>query len=555
MTLLGLSACNNQAGRSGKPLITDFSIIADEETSSDCTGFISQDLSQCVNECTDEERIATTEEIEAIIKSLKSTAGLSAEDEASLRELVTNSKGVCIEDIKRPDKAVFIKSDYCACQNTTPLILNNCVNFCSGKSTNNEEILFTNVTLDPSIELNEKLGTLNKWCTAEIGDGGVRPSCKLELRDASGTRTLEVKAENVGAKNFTVDIKSLPKDITFVARLVETTSGASSNEFQIRKFTFTPTANPPVGPLKLMASSQYSCITRAGSGTPDGFDFNQALRLHFYFAANKLPPSLPPLETGQLFCHDINTYGLNDSPLFPRFELIPQQFAVWDDHDPRFVDADGNQKEDVNDDLQKRLLDEFGVTRTVKIFGLLKWPNSPGAGSGASAAVPPSIGYFMQPWVNSLTGRGFCPTQEHYNGADPMFRVMKEVVGVDTEGLFLSEREPLVVVGTGGTLVAAPQDVLLIRENLLKRIWFYFENGKHYIPDDITASQKTIMFYWPPDIVNPYIRKSTQYIYTVKAPEDLGSPATGSGLQTSIRPPDKRFGCIPSIGAPNPSDF
>ncbi len=543
---LGLLGCQDQAARRGQAKIKDFS-VASPPTDTICKDFINSDFSACIKACPTGQRLATEAEVTAMIASMKTTNGMTPAEEADLKTMIGQSKGVCIEEVKRPDKAVFIKSDYCACQDSTPLILNNCLGYCSGKNTAAQKLLFVNVTLDPAIELNAELGTLKNWCTKEIADGLARPACRLELRDSSGLLYVDIKPETIGAKNVTIDLKTVPQNITYVARLVETTSGAASNEFQIRVFNYQPDPAPPTGPLKVMAVSQYSCITRAGQSTPDGFDFTQALRLHYYFAANKLPPSLPPLNSGQIFCHDINTYGLNDSPLFPRLELVPEQFAVWDDSDPRFVDTDGNGKEDVNDDIQKRLLDEYSVSRNVKIFMNLPWPNVAGSGTG----VTPKLGYVMQPWTNSLTGRAFCPTQEQYNGTDPLFRVMKEIIGVDTEGLFISEREPLVVVGNGGALQQAPGDYILIRETLLRSIWFYYENGKHYIPNDVTAAQKTIMFYWPPDIVNPYIRKSTQYIYTVKAPGDIGSSAgaaAGSGLPTGIKPPDKRFGCIPSIG-------
>jgi hypothetical protein len=238
-------------------------------------------------------------------------------------------------------------------------------------------------------------------------------------------------------------------------------------------------------------------------------------------------------------------------------KLIPQHFSVWDINDPRFADTDGNGKEDINDILQRRLFNEYGVNTPLKIFGVLNWPNvipfPTGGSSSSSSGTAPKMGYFMQPWVNSQTGTGFCPTQAHYNGSDPVFRVMKEHIGVDTEGMFLSEREPLVIANSDGTLASAPPDVMIIRENLLKKIWFYFENGRHFVPDDFSAANKTIMFYWPPDLQNPYTRKSTQFIYTIRSPETIGQAAgggSGSGPATSVKPPDKRFGCVPSLGAP-----
>jgi hypothetical protein len=153
----------------------------------------------------------------------------------------------------------------------------------------------------------------------------------------------------------------------------------------------------------------------------------------------------------------------------------------------------------------------------------------------------------MQPWINGTTGRAFCPTQENYNGTDPTFKIMKDVVGVDTEGLYLAEKEPEVLTTDDGTSTPAPQDVLIIREGLLKQIWFYYENNTHFVPDAITATQKTIYFYWPADPINPLIRKSTQKIYTVRAPDEIGKNGSQTGLTSTIRPSDRRFGCVPAL--------
>jgi len=551
LSLYCLSACMDQAGRKGKPTIEDFTkTTATEQT--DCTDFISTDLTSCLQACASDQHIASSVEIDTSLSTLKSTIGITAEKEADLRALIAGSKGLCIQDVTRPNEQVFIKSDYCACKDTIPLIRNNCLGYCASKNTGTQELLFVNVTLGAAIELNTELGSLKNWCTKEIGDGQVQPSCSLELTSDAGTQLFDIKAADIGKKNFTVDIKSVSKDVTFVARIVENKSGAGSNTFQFRKFTYVPDPGPAQGPLKIMPTNQYSCITRAGQATPDGFDFTQALRLHYYFPAKQDPPTLPPLNSAVVFCHDINAWGINDSPLFPRLELVPQSFALWDDLDSRFVDSDGNSKEDISDTLQARLLAEYGVTRNLKIFFPFRWPNviNVGSGSGSSSSVSPMQGFIMQPWVSSVTGRGFCPTQENYNGSDPLFRVMKEAVGVDTEGLYFAQREPLVLSDSQGNLSQAPTDILLIREGLLKKIWFYYENGKHYVPDEISAGQKTIMLYWPADEVNPYIRKSTQNIYIVKRFEEIagGSAATGSGLATSVQPPDKRFGCIPALG-------
>ena len=114
---------------------------------------------------------------------------------------------------------------------------------------------------------------------------------------------------------------------------------------------------------------------------------------------------------------------------------------------------------------------------------------------------------------------------------------MKEAIGVDTEGLYIGEREPLVMVNDG-KLEQAKQDIIFIRENLLHKIWFYYENGQHFIPNEITAGQKSIMFYAPSHL-NPYIRKSTQYIYIVKFSNHHKSPGLTSvtSINGWLRPP------------------
>ena len=550
-TLLLLSACQDQSGRAGKRAsIKDFSIATDDPTDDNtCTDFVSSDFQTCLTSCPDGFHEGTEDEINGILSGLQDSLGLTDDDIAELVEVALGAKGVCAPDILRPSNSVKIRSDHCACLNDKAIILNNCGSYCFGRSTADVEQWFVNVTLSPDIALNPELGTLKNWCSVEIADGNTNPSCVVEFFDGVGFRT-EPLVNFTGSNSFTLDIKNLPNDVTFTARVVELTSGATSDYVQLRKFAAAPVNQTITGPLKIHPASMYTCIQRAGLASPGGFNFNQALRMHYFFSPNSPPPSLPPLGTGQVYCHDIEEFGINDSPLYPRLELIPEHFAVWDFRDPRFVDTDQNQKEDINDQLQQRLALEYGINREIKIFGVLRWPNSiPVPGIPPPTSVP-IMGYFMQPWVNPLSGTGFCPGQAHYNGTDPMFRVMKEVVGVDTEGIYLSEREPLVIIGDNGQATPAPPDYMIIREGLLKKIWFYYENGKHFIPDDFSASNKTVMFYWPPDIQSPFTQKSNQYIYIIRSPESIGTAAPSTDLQTSIRPPDKRFGCVPSLGEP-----
>ena len=518
--------------------------------------FIDSTFTTCLDKCGDTQHIASDQEVNDLIAELNQTTGLTSDEEENTRNVIGASKGVCVDDIKRPNNAINI-SNFCGCLNKKAIISNNCASYCSSKSTNNEELLFVEVILGPEIENNELYGSLKSWCTIEIGDGKTNPTCNLELTDNNGSNIILPIENFMGSKSFSVDMKTLGTGVTYVAKIVEITSGSKSSSFQVRRLDDT-TTDDFTGPLSVHHVAQYTCMTR--SGTSDGVNFNwtNALRLHYYYSPNDTPPSLPPITNGQVFCHDINTYGLADSPLFERLENIPHHFSVWNYRDTRFVDTDKNGKEDINDILKNRLLNEYGVSKEVQIFGTLKWPNvipvtDAGTSSDSASSDNPIVGYYMIPWVDGETGKGFCPTQDNFNGTDPMFRVMKDFIGVDTEGIFLAERESLSMLNSDGASVIAPTDVLIVRENLLKKIWFYYENNQHLEPDAFAAENKTIMFYWPPDINDPYVRKSTQYIYTVRSSENIGTGnANGSSdLQTSIRPPDKRFGCVPSLGEVN----
>jgi hypothetical protein len=154
----------------------------------------------------------------------------------------------------------------------------------------------------------------------------------------------------------------------------------------------------------------------------------------------------------------------------------------------------------------------------------------------------------MQSLRDANTGLAYCPTQTQYNSNEPLFKILKIYIGVDTEGIYLALRDPESYKDQSGTLIKAPDSYILLRESLLKKIWFYFENGRHYTPTESIAGDKTLMFYWPPDITYPYIKKPGQRIYTVKHLSELNS--TGTGPRPEYVPSDRRIGCIPAHGGP-----
>jgi len=546
LTLLFTSCVDK--GRSGLPRIKDFS-KSGSTGSGLCTAFIPDtaidlaDTSQCLESCDSGTHIGDQSELDTLNTEINDS-GAAQETIDFAKEMISNASGVCfVDEVKRPDGEVFVNRDYCSCIDGKPDIINNCDAFCAGK-TDTSPILFASVVVGAGIELNDELKDLNGWCKNEItGSNQTAPSCVMEVFDANfNTQQININT-SAGSNSFNANISNLPLNKTFVAKIVEVSSGASSNEFQIRRIEQDTSGNNNTStPLKIMPVSQYTCMNRTGTcgaiEDPNEI-FLCGFREYYYFPSNSTPLPMPPGEHFML-CHDTQ-FGIDDTPLTPRLELIPQHFSVWSQSDIRFADQDQDSSPDINKMIQDRLVSEFSVQRTINIFGLFNWPNRPSVGN-ASAPVAPNVGFYMQPWIDSVTGRGFCPKQIHYNSNDPTFKILKEVVGVDTEGIYLAVKQP----DANDSQQQGP-GIQIIRENLLKQIWFYYENGQHFVPDEITSTQKTIMYYWPPDPVDPYVRKSTQKIYIVRAPEEISTGGTTSGLTTVVRPPDKRFGCVPSL--------
>jgi len=533
LLVLNLSACVSGDGRKGKPSISSNS---QGSTSGGCDLdlFLLSSGDTCVTTCPADTFQPTGTELADII----------AAQDAATQAIIAASAGICVDNstkIARPTDEVYINKDFCACNAAVPDIINNCEAFCvSNPSTT--PTLFVNTTMGPNISLNAELGNLHNWCNVEIGDGLTGPACFLEVFDGTGTTDLSIE-NSAGSNSFKVNISSLAINKTYVATLKEKGSGsnAKSQSFQIRRINYSTDPVADETPLKIMPASQYTCLTRAGTVVPAGNLYENAARLHYYFSSNNNPPSLPP-GNPFLFCHDVTLFGDNDSPLYDRLELIPQHFALWDQSDIRFADQNANSRADINETIQQTLLDDHGITKTINIFGLLTWPNRPNIDGPA-----PNLGFYMVPWIDPVSGRAFCPDQTHYNGNDKLFNILKEVVGVSTEGIYMAVKEPELLTNNDGTPVLAPTDIIIIRENLLKNIWFYYENNQHFVPDEITATQKTIHFYWPADPVNPYIKKSSQKIYTVRRPSELSVGSDQVGLSTSVSPADKRFGCAPAL--------
>ncbi|MBL7664336.1 MAG: hypothetical protein JNM93_04340 [Bacteriovoracaceae bacterium] len=477
------------------------------------------------------------------------------------------------EEVVRPDKAVFIKSGFCACKNGVTAILGNCASFCATKgNTGNKTLLYLETTLGPEILLNSQLGNLDNWCkkvieyTDDEGETqtvGTNPSCKAILRDSDGNEII-LDSPTVSSNNkLTIDLIDgvVGFNKTYVLSIVETESGASSDSIQIRRITGLDSVSD-LSPLKIDPANGYTCISRGYSVDEDSgtIFYESAFKLHYYFIDWDAPPIIPQ-GTINIFCHDIAAFGANDSSLYPRLELNPGIFSVWSMNDARFYDSKidptigtVNGKLDIHDIIDALIKSDGGVGLSNDIFFKLEWPNFPqGAATGDSqnpggTSNPPTLGYVMSPWINSTTNISYCPTSTHYYGTNLTLQALRDVVGIDTEGLYLGIKESESQTLSDGTVVVGPDDYVIIREGLLRSIWFYVQAGQAIAPTPLTEGSKTLHFYWPPNINAPYIKNSDQRLYTIRHPSQISSTSLNGGTsQVNITqiPHDKKFACGP----------
>lgn len=471
-------------------------------------------------------------------------------------------------EVKRPGapgttEAVFLKSDFCSCLNSKSDILNDCDSFCSNKAVT-EPMLYLNTTVGPDIALNDQLQNLNGWCTKEIADGKTAPRCKLMYDDGFKAEGIDV-VPNVGNNSLVVPLKLLTIGTIYQIYLQEQTSGAISKKIQLKRIN-PATTTTVQGLVKIAPITLFSCLFRTGSaGTFN--TFNNAFKRHFLFVDQNQPPALP---AGTVFtvCHDTGLYGANDSILWPRLDQTSNYFKMWDESDNRFMDqinelgaSTPNSKADINDIINKKLKDQ-GITASGDYFSKLGWSAYPGTTNA------PTLGYYLTPFVDSTTNRATCPTQVEYNSNTPLFKILKDLVGVDTEGVWLAQKEAECYKDSSNAWQPVPDDILIIRENLLKKIWFYVKNGKEIEPTEtIFNSNTAISFYWPPDEQFPFTKKSTQKLYTIRFPTQINSNTSSlcgtasssnsssnsnggspdSTQFTKFVSSDKRFGCVPAI--------
>jgi hypothetical protein len=478
------------------------------------------------------------------------------------QELITEGEGnsatqVCKDkSLTRPDNAIFWDSDFCACKDGAAISYGTCTAFCSDKNTNGAETLYAHFSVSEDISMGG-LGNVYAWCKLNLPGDTQNPECSIQAKDEEGNVTkIEINI-SINSNSLTANIQQkLDYDKTYILTLQESTSGSKSNSIQFIKFS--PNVGTSIlGPLKIAPVTQYTCLVRDFSTDDVTGDiyYESAYRLHFYFIP-RLPPHPIPAGSSNLICHDIFNplYGLVDQDLYPRMEQVPGVYSLWDTMDPRFYDNNGNGTMDANENIIQKTK-SFGkiIPADTKFFQKFSWPGSPElqSNSGNTTNTTQPLGYYMAPWIDQTTFKSYCPNSSHYNSSNPLFKAMRDIIGVDMEGLYIGVKSAETVTDSSGNTTSGLSDYILIRETDLKQVWFYVKNGVRTVPTDTTVSNNAIYFYYPLNKISPFVQTSTQRLYRIRGADELNSTVSSggvdsSGVSSSYPPHDDKIGCIPN---------
>lgn len=502
---------------------------------------------ECYSSCPTKHHVASLTEIVDYKKD---------NNNETVTEVIENSKGLCISDInegKRPVGGVSIKNNFCSCLSGKSDILNDCDAFCATSPSSNTPTLTFTAELGAEIANHPNLGSLYNWCTAQLSeDVNVQPQCFLSAWDGvSSIENIPVILSNK-SNTMTANIQTLGYNKTYLMKLVVGNTGAEnaySTEFQVRRIKPSSTSTGVEGALKITPVSQYSCLSFGGK-IVDNIIYRNGqsyIRSFFYFASNDIPAPIPPAGgTNQslVLCHDEGLHPGKDSAMYPRFELIPQHFALWDRSDPRFV-LNGSKPE-INSIIEQKLLNEYESTISgLDLFKPIIYPNRPNVASstGGSSNTSINMGYMMTPFINATTGKPYCPTSAHFNDPNfPLFNAMKEYMPPETEGVYLGEKEPETILD--GSSYKTVYGTMFVTESILLKYGWYVENGLKIKADNNSMNTKTIYYYWPSQDGMDPLEQGSRKLFTVRFFDALNGNVP-SGISTSVRPMDKRLGCIP----------
>lgn len=468
------------------------------------------------------------------------------------------------EPVTRPTGAIKFKADYCGCKDGKAVTFGNCSTFCQTRNTGGASILYANFNVTEAISLSG-LGNVANFCNLPLEGDTKNPRCVLTVKDEEGnTGSLDVTTV-ADSNSIRVDISALAEDKTYIATLVESTSGAKSDSIQILKDS-TQTDVNLLGTLKVTPISQFTCVIRNFDREEDQqgnvtFWYTAGFRRHYYYSPRNVPDPLQG-NSQEAFCHDVVTFGVRDNAVFPRLENTPGWIHFWDTMDPRFFNNNGTGSAlDVNDVIIQKTKNFGGsIPATSNFFasfaGLQLVVTNPNSTTTSTTAAQPALGYYMAPWIdsNSPSYRSFCLTSTQYNdNNNPLYRAFRDVIGVDTEGLYIAEKAAQQIENANGQTVTTNPDYILIRESDLKSVWFYVKNGVLTKPTEDNVANVTTFFYYPLNKNTPFIKASTQELYRIRSAQELASGGVSNGTTSSANPGtpstfpphDKKIGCIP----------
>jgi hypothetical protein len=539
--------CIQGGGSSRRGIIKDFTVTTTApNTGCGTSQYVefSTDLKSysCSAACPTSTHIATTTEV----NNFKTT-----NTDPTILSILEGSLNLCVLDSSaaRPSGEVYVSTDFCSCLNGKADIINDCDTYCANIATSTTPLLHVNTTLGSSIANNTKLGSLFNWCNIQLdGDVGT-PQCTLTATD--GTNTVDgipVTISKAG-NSFTADISGLSYNTTYVVTLVESKTGsnATSTDFQIRRVRPPTNVETAVGAIKITPVSQYTCLNYGGTVDANGtITRTSYVKAFYYFPANESPAPIPPpggTSQSQTVCHDEISNPGADNSLYPRLELIPSAFTLWDKTEARFVKV--NNVMTISTTILNRLYDEYSVTLpSLDLFSPLNYLNRPSTISSSSSSNSSSIveGFMMVPFINNTTNKAFCPTTVDFLGTDPKMKILKDYIG-DTEGLYLGEKEPVSIQDPSSGYKTV-YGTMFVTENILSNYGFYLTNGLKVKATKDSLHNKTIYYYWPVNSSMDPLQQGDRSLFTVRYYDQLNGN-TPTGVPTTIRTSDKRIGCIP----------
>jgi hypothetical protein len=349
----------------------------------------------------------------------------------------------------------------------------------------------------------------------------------------------------------------------YILRLVENSSGATSSSIGLTRQAFNQPL-PPAEVLPVVGVHYYECINTAQTTTEPPIVLAQVNQFYYfpqYSAPQIIPPSVPfestpPFtHTPPTYCHNIHQFGNWDKAQFPRKNVRTNQVKLWNGTSVLFYDLNSNQNLDIHDYVVEKLAQEFSIPANgFNTFAEFNWPTSP------LDQQAPSIGYYMQSWVNSVTNLVFCPTQTDYqqfalktaNGGNPttqdiVLKILGEVINQDTEPFYAAKRETQTLMNPSGVITPAPDAFMLIGKSELMPLAFYFlpSGQKVKVTNELELNHHTIRFYYPPCAGNncsPLTPTNQQLMFTIETLTAL----FGTVNSNQVNPADKRIGCIPT---------